>query len=180
MAGPAAKIHFEGRAEEIGDRAILRLPAPASAGLPSRGQVAVVGTINSHDLETVIEPDGRRGHWLSIDDSLRQALGLDDGASATLDLELADAWPEPEIPDDLRLAVSAAPKALETWNDITLMARWEWVRWVNATRSPQTRQRRVEVSVSKLQRGKRRPCCFDLASCTDPELSRSGRLIGVV
>jgi hypothetical protein len=40
------------------------------------------------------------------------------------------------------------------------MARSEWVRWVQATRNPQTRQRRVEVSISKMDGGKRRPCCF--------------------
>ncbi len=39
-----------------------------------------------------------------------------------------------------------------------------------------TRQRRVEVSVSKMDRGKRRPCCFDLSSCTDPDLASSGKL----
>ena len=57
------------------------------------------------------------------------------------------------------------------------MARWEWVRWVSATGNPATRQRRVEVSVSKLTSGKRRPCCFDLSSCTDPDLSRNGKLV---
>ena len=56
------------------------------------------------------------------------------------------------------------------------MARWEWVRWINATRNLATRERRVEVAVSKLRSGKRRPCCFDLASCTDPELSKNGML----
>jgi hypothetical protein len=57
------------------------------------------------------------------------------------------------------------------------MARWEWVRWLNATASPATRQRRVEVSISKLDHGKRRPCCFDLASCTDPSVAKSGKLV---
>ena len=45
-----------------------------------------------------------------------------------------------------------------------------------ATRNPATRQRRVEVSISKMDRGKRRPCCFDLTSCPDPDLARSGKL----
>ena len=57
------------------------------------------------------------------------------------------------------------------------MARWEWVRWVNATRNPVTRRRRVDVSISKMSNGKRRPCCFDLSTCTDPELSRNGKLV---
>jgi hypothetical protein len=57
------------------------------------------------------------------------------------------------------------------------MARWEWVRWVSATQNPDTRKRRVEVSISKMQSGKRRPCCFNLAACTDPDLSKSGKLV---
>jgi len=56
------------------------------------------------------------------------------------------------------------------------MARWEWVRWVNATKKPDTRRRRVDVSISKMKGEKRRPCCFNLSACTDPDLSKSGRL----
>jgi bacteriocin resistance YdeI/OmpD-like protein len=57
------------------------------------------------------------------------------------------------------------------------MARWEWVRWVNATKNPDTRRRRVDVSISKMKSGKRRPCCFNLSACTDPDLSKNGRLL---
>lgn len=81
------------------------------------------------------------------------------------------------MPEDLAAALAAAPDIQEVWEDITPMARWEWVRWVQATRNPDTRRRRVAVTVSKMRSGKRRPCCFDLASCTDPELSRSGKLV---
>jgi hypothetical protein len=28
-----------------------------------------------------------------------------------------------------------------------------------------------------MQSGKRRPCCFNLAACTDPDLSKNGKLI---
>ena len=84
---------------------------------------------------------------------------------------------EPDVPDDLAAALAEAPaKIRAVWEDITPMARWEWVRWVQATSNPETRQRRVEVSISKMDNGKRRPCCFDLSSCTDPNLSKSGKL----
>jgi len=92
-------------------------------------------------------------------------------------LDLAPDWPEPDVPADLAAALADAPSTIQdVWQDITPMARWEWVRWVQATANPQTRQRRVEVSLSKMDGGKRRPCCFDLASCTDPELAKSGKL----
>ena len=170
-------IAFEACATTVGDRMIVRLPEAASAALPSRGQVATEGTINGRAVAPVLEPDGRKGHWIAVDNALRDALGLDDGDAVTVDLEPAKAWPEPEVPADLRAALDAASDTADLWADITPMARWEWVRWVNATANPDTRARRVEVTVSKLRDGKRRPCCFDLSSCTDPELARSGKLV---
>ncbi len=170
-------ISFTAALSTIDDATLVRLPQDASGQLPSRGQVAVHASVNGHAFETVVEPDGRRGHWIRVDDSLQEIVRVGPGDTVELSLEPVAEWPEPEVPDDLGVALAAAPVHIrDVWQDITPMARWEWVRWVQATRNPQTRQRRVEVSISKLDNGKRRPCCFDLASCTDPELARSGRL----
>ena len=163
--------------ELIGDRMIVRLPAEASAALPSRGQISATVTVDEAPYPTVIEPDGRRGHWIAIDDGLRSHLGLDAGATVNLIIEPTKAWPEPEIPEDFSAALTDADDLADVWDDITPMARWEWVRWINATKNPVTRDRRVEVGISKLRSGKRRPCCFDLSSCTDPEVAKSGKLV---
>ena len=95
----------------------------------------------------------------------------------TLEVEPTKDWPEPDIPEDFQTALGDAPEIASLWKDITPMARWEWVRWITATKNPETRKRRVEVGISKLRSGKRRPCCFDLAACTDPDLSKNGKLI---
>ncbi len=176
-AAESAPIRFEAELSTIDDISLVRLPVSASEQLPSRGQVAVHATVNGHPLETVVEPDGRRGHWVRVDRPLQQAAGIGPGDTAKLTLEVAPDWPEPEVPEDLAAALAAAPATIrDVWDDITPLARWEWVRWVQATRNQATRQRRVEVSISKMDRGKRRPCCFDLSSCTDPHLARSGKL----
>ncbi|TMC03532.1 MAG: DUF1905 domain-containing protein [Chloroflexi bacterium] len=171
-------IRFDATLSTIDESTILRLPETASAKLPSRGQVAVQGTINDHAFQTVLEPDGCSGHWMRVDEDLRQAAGVRPGDTAALTVEPTREWPEPDVPQDLEMALAAAPQAIQDlWRGITPMARWEWVRWVNATSNPDTRKRRVEVSISKMQGGKRRPCCFNLAACTDPELARNGRLV---
>lgn len=170
-------ISFESTARIVNGRCIVQLPDDASAQLPSRGQVAVDAVIGGRSAGTVLEPDGRKGHWISVDDDLCEAFGLEDGTPVAVELEIRSTWPEPQLPDDLAEALAGAPDLADVWQDITPMARWEWVRWVGATRNLATRQRRVEVTLSKLRDGKRRPCCFDLASCTDPELSRSGKLV---
>jgi hypothetical protein len=170
-------IHFTAALTAIDASAVVRLPATASKELPSRGQVAVHGTIDGVDFRTVLEPDGNGGHWMRVDDTLRRAAGISPGDVATIDVGVAEEWPEPSVPPDLEEALAAAPPEIQgLWRGITPMARWEWVRWVNATRNPDTRRRRVEVSISKMRGGKRRPCCFNLSACTDPDLSKNGRL----
>jgi len=171
-------IRFDATLHTIDKSTILRLPKDSSAKLPSRGQVAVRGTINGHEFQAVVEPDGYMGHWMRIDRKLQQTAAVGAGDAATLELEPLKEWPEPDVPQDLAKALAAAPtKIREMWKGITPMARWEWVRWVNATPNPDTRKRRVEVSISKMRSGKRRPCCFNLAACTDPNLSKNSRLI---
>jgi hypothetical protein len=170
-------IRFDALLYTIDRSTVLRLPERASAKLPSRGQVAVHGTINGHQFHTVLEPDGNFGHWMRIDRKLQGIAALRRGESATLEIAPATTWPEPSVPQDLKRALAAAPQKIqELWKEITPMARWEWVRWVNATPNPDTRKRRVEVSISKMKSGKRRPCCFNLAACTDPDLAKNGRL----
>lgn len=173
----AEPIHFRAPVREIDKLVIVQLPDEASAALPSRGQVAVRGTINGREFNTVLEPDGKFGHWMRVDARLKQTAGVTAGDIAALEVQTLREWPEPELPKDLSAALAAAPRKIKVlWQDITPMARWEWVRWVNATRNPETRRRRVEVSISKMASGKRRPCCFNLAGCTDPDLSQNGRL----
>ncbi len=172
------KIEFAAELYTIDRWMLLRVPEHASRALPSRGQVAVTGTMSGWAFRTVLEPDGRAGHWMRIDDGLRRAAGVTPGDVVQLELETTKEWPEPTVPADLDQALVGAPsKVRAVWLDITPMARWEWVRWVNATGNAGTRQRRVEVTVSKLNSGKRRPCCFDLSACTDPHLSKGGKLV---
>lgn len=175
--GNVGAIHFDAPVHDISDRPIVRLPVEASAQLPSRGQVAVTGLVNGLPISTVVEPDGARGHWLEVDENM---LAAGDGDAVTIELTPTKNWPEATVPQDLRDALDDAPDLADYWIGLTPMARWEWVRWVGATKNPDTRARRVEVSISKLRAGSRRPCCFDLSSCTDPELSKNGKLLGIV
>ena len=69
-----ATIRFDVTLSTIGTSTVLRLPETASKNLPSRGQVAVRGTINGVEFQTVLEPDGNSGHWMRVDDTLHTPL----------------------------------------------------------------------------------------------------------
>lgn len=177
MTTTTADVTFTATAELLADRPILRLPQDASDQLPSRGQVAVTGTLDGTEFSTVVEPDGLRGHWISLDEDQWKKLGAKEGTAVEVGLTPTKDWPEVTVPADLRTALDSAGGLDDVWSGLTPMARWEWVRWIKATKNADTRARRVDVAISKLESGKRRPCCFDLSSCTDPELSTSGKLL---
>ena len=178
MKTEGLKTRFESKLKTLKKQTILRLPEIASKQLPSRGQVAVAGVKNEHEFMTVLEPDGYWGHFLKVSDELQAAANVKAGDTVKLEIEVTKNWPEPEVPAGFAKALDIAPKKVQDkWTDITAMARWEWIRWINETRNMQTRALRIEKSISKLNGKHRRPCCFNLAACTDSELSKSGRLI---
>ncbi|WP_034647020.1 YdeI/OmpD-associated family protein [Corynebacterium sputi] len=164
-------IRFTAPVETVAGRKIIRFPEEASSQLSSRGQVAADVTVNGLTEKRVIEPDGRKGHWLPVDTDALPDAPVDITIHPTKD------WPEPVVPEDMKGALDEASDIAGQWSDITPMARWEWVRWVGATKNEGTRQRRIDVTVDKLRKGSRRPCCFDLSSCTDPQVAKSGKLI---
>lgn len=68
--------------------------------------------------------------------------------------------PEPKAPADLRKVFAAAPEAKVQWNDLTPLARQDFIMWIDSAKQPETRKRRIESVPSRLASGKRRPCCF--------------------
>jgi uncharacterized protein YdeI (YjbR/CyaY-like superfamily) len=65
-----------------------------------------------------------------------------------------------EMPADLRKALAGHTASLAAWNDITPLARNEWICWVEGAKLIETRNRRVERTYKELAEGKRRPCCW--------------------
>lgn len=64
------------------------------------------------------------------------------------------------LPDDLRKALGGDKKALEKWEDITPLARNEWICWTISVKTDATRKDHVRRVISELKEGIRRPCCW--------------------
>jgi uncharacterized protein YdeI (YjbR/CyaY-like superfamily) len=65
-----------------------------------------------------------------------------------------------ELPVDLREALVADDTVRETWEDITPLARNEFICWVEEAKQAKTRERRIRRTREELEEGKRRPCCW--------------------
>ena len=139
----------------------LVLPAVASKKLPSRSQVTVDGTLAGHPFQATLDPDGDGGHWFKVDAALCVAAGIAEGDKLDLVITPVDKEPEPTVPADLKKALAGNPAAKATWDDITPVARRDWIAWITSGKKAETRVKRIEVACDKLACGNRRACCFD-------------------
>ena len=65
-----------------------------------------------------------------------------------------------ELPGDFEVALRLDLEALRTWQDITPLARNEWICWIQSAKKAETRRKRISWGCSSLREGKRRPCCW--------------------
>ena len=80
------------------------------------------------------------------------------------------------IPPDMVKVLVSDLHMLAAWNDITPLARNEFLCWILDAKKPETRAKRILVAQDKLNRGERRPCCW--IGCihrTDKALSPSAK-----
>jgi hypothetical protein len=78
------------------------------------------------------------------------------------------------VPSDLRHALASDANALAKWNELTPLARNEWICWAISVKQDETRKDHVRRVVSELKEGMRRPCCW--IGCihrTDKQISPS-------
>jgi uncharacterized protein YdeI (YjbR/CyaY-like superfamily) len=83
-----------------------------------------------------------------------------------------------ELPADLKKALALDSKALTAWEDITPLARNEWICWTISVKKLETRKEHIERVVSELKEGMRRPCCW--LGCThraDKSISPSQKFV---
>lgn len=176
-------IDFTTQLLNINSWTILHLPAEASAKLPTRGMTMVKGTINGVPFKTLLEPDGKYGpglkpsHWFRPDEKLLKEAQAKTGDTVEVSLEPTKDWIEPDVPGDVKNALAQSPKAQALWDDITPLARWDWIRWIRAVKTEQTRGKHLDVMLDKLNKGLRRPCCFNRNACSEPHVSHNWALI---
>lgn len=83
-----------------------------------------------------------------------------------------------KVPEDLKKTLQADPLARTAWNDLTPLARNEWICWITFVKKEETRKEHAKRAIKELKEGKRRPCCW--LGCThriDKPMSASQKYI---
>lgn len=65
-----------------------------------------------------------------------------------------------EVPDDLKKIILETKEILDIWEDLTPLARNEWICWITSAKKSETREKRINWMFTNLKKGKRRPCCW--------------------
>lgn len=141
--------------------AFVVLPKTVSAKLPRRGRTTVDGTINGEPFTVLLEPDGKKSHWLKIDENLLKQSGVRYGDVAEFHVISAAEELDPEVPADLLAALSSSPEAKNTWNQTTTISRIDWIHWITSAKQAKTRIKRINDACDMLAAGNKKVCCFD-------------------
>jgi hypothetical protein len=153
-----ARLFRDPKAPKTGSWALLEIPTIVSREL--RGMTKVEGTMNGHPFRAPLEPNTSGGYLLRVNNAMREGAGAGEGD--TVKLAILGPEPEPTVPADLRSAFKTSSQAKSLWSDLTILGRLDWVRWIEAAKTPQTRARRITRTVEQLSEGKRRPCCVNV------------------
>lgn len=76
------------------------------------------------------------------------------------------------VPKDMRLVLSSRPRLLEIWNQLTPLARNEWICYVTIVKKAETRKEHLSRLQEDLLKGKKRPCCWPGCPHRRPQASK--------
>ena len=148
------------------DKVLLEVPTNISQKLV--GMEKVEGMINCQPFraDITLQPNGN--YWLCVNIVMLCGSGVSVGEVASL----AILGPEPKpIPaDDLRHKFDESPAAAAVWDELTQLGKRDWLRWIDDTKNPSTRARRITRTIDQLAQGKRRTCCVNV----------NGYMLGIV
>ena len=150
-----AEVEFEAtlvRPEGVGTWTYLDVPPELSDLLGAKGQVKVAGTIDGHAFRTSTRPHGDGTHYLIVDKSLRDAIGVTAGDIVHVVMGKDTAARTIEAPVDLadRLRGDGLSKTFES---LSYSRKKEFVYWIESAKKLETRKRRIGDALDMLRAG---------------------------
>ena len=138
-----------------GTTAGIEIPEEAVEALGAGKRPPVVVTINGYTYRNTVAVMGGT-YMVGVSNEHRAASGLAAGDEVDVELVLDTAPRTVEPPADFAAALDAEPAARETIDKLSNSNQGYHVSLIEGAKSEETRQRRIEKSVSVLREGKPR------------------------
>ena len=153
---PVKKFRVLVEREEGSEVCGIHVPFDVEQTFGTRGRVPVRGTLNGAPFRGSLFPMGGR-HIFVINRKLREASGVRGGETVPVILERDTEERVITPPADFARALKASKEARATWDGLSYTHRREHVEHIEGAKKPETRQRRIEKSISLLAAGKKEP-----------------------
>jgi len=148
-------VTFDGAVAANGNNTGIVVPDELIERLGAGRRPAVIVNVNGYEYRNTVAVMGGR-HMISVSAAVRKDAGLQAGDQVHVVLTLAEGPREVDVPGDLAAALSADPAAEAFFGKLSNSLRRYHVDNVNAAKTPETRQRRIDKAVTLLREGKQR------------------------
>lgn len=150
-----ASVMFDTTVTATGNNTGIEVPEAMIEQLGAGRRPSVVVNVNGYEYRSTVGVMGGR-HLISISAAIRRDTGLTAGDAIHVVLTLADGLREVTVPDDLAAALAADPAAGALFTKLSNSLQRYHVDNVNAARTAETRQRRIDRAISLFRQGKQR------------------------
>jgi hypothetical protein len=148
-------VTFETTVAASGNNTGIVVPDEAIDQLAAGKRPPVVVNVNGHEYRNTVGVMGGK-HMISISAAIRNATGLKGGDPIRVTLTVADTPREVNVPADFAAALAADERAGAFFEKLSNSMQRYHIDNVNAAKSAETRQRRIEKAVSLFRDGKQR------------------------
>ena len=133
----------------------IQVPPEVMDGLAAGKAPKVAVTINGFTYRSSVATVNG-GPMIGVNEAVRAATGVRGGDEIEVDVVLDTAPRTITVPEDLAAALDAQPAARTTFDGLSYSNQRFWVEPIEAAKSEETRQRRIEKAVATLREGRAR------------------------
>jgi hypothetical protein len=154
MPGPRS-VTFETTVQQTGNNTGIVVPPEKMSALGAGGRPQVLVEVNGYQYRSAVGMMGGE-HMVSVSAAVRKATGLKGDDDVRVTLTVAESPREVEIPDDLQTAFEVNGAARAFFATLSNSLQRYHIDNINAAKTAETRQRRIEQSIGLFLAGKKR------------------------
>ena len=155
MASKPKSVTFETTVAASGNNTGIVVPDEVIGQLAAGKRPPVLVNVNGYEYRNTVGVMGGR-HMISISAAVRSATGLTGGDPIRVTLTVADTPHEVSVPADFAAALAADERAGAFFDKLSNSMQRHHVDNINAAKSADTRQRRIDKAIALFLDGKQR------------------------
>jgi Bacteriocin-protection, YdeI or OmpD-Associated/Domain of unknown function (DUF1905) len=155
MASELKSVTFETTVAASGNNTGIVVPDEVIEQLAAGKRPPVLVSVNGHEYRNTVAVMGGR-HMIGISAAVRKVTGLKGGDPIRVTLTVADTPREVNVPADFAAALAADERARAFFEDLSNSMQRYHVDNINAAKSADTRQRRIDKAIALFLDGQQR------------------------